>query len=413
MNQHRVVEPNQLVGRTELIAWVNGAIGVTIERIEQCSNGAIYIQLLDSVHPGRVPLARVKFNAALEYEFLANYKILQSVFTRIGIDKHIDVQKLTKGRYQDNLEFLQWLRGYVDSQRTLETNAYDGTRRRVTAVIRNCIANNSSAHLNLGSVTSALPTWAQEGVTVALIKECVAAVKDGMAQQSKGAQRTNVGNAQYNGIKRNDDGSGSTVVSRTASSDSLQTVRHGQVVNISAPNDKKRRVMGSVGAKAVGTFSRTSTADTHIKDADSATQVDHSSVNKTVDTVTNELERSETIASDKSAEDMASKQAELNKQLEALLETHKERIEKLNSILQERERNITDLKQQLDRQKEQVENLKKQLGQAQAEKQVSKMSKDFYYNKLRKIEIQCQKSQTGQCEVSKLFDIMYATDNVV
>lgn len=34
-------------------------------------------------------------------------QVLQSAFDRLHIDKHIDVQRLTRGKYMDNLEFMQ------------------------------------------------------------------------------------------------------------------------------------------------------------------------------------------------------------------------------------------------------------------------------------------------------------------
>ena len=37
--------------------------------------------------PGDVPMARVKMNAKHEYEFIANFKILQNVFRAHKVDK--------------------------------------------------------------------------------------------------------------------------------------------------------------------------------------------------------------------------------------------------------------------------------------------------------------------------------------
>lgn len=49
--------------------------------------GAIACQLMDIIHPGKVPMHKVKWNAKVDYEFVHNYKILQSVFNRLKIDK--------------------------------------------------------------------------------------------------------------------------------------------------------------------------------------------------------------------------------------------------------------------------------------------------------------------------------------
>ncbi|CDR96334.1 microtubule-associated protein RP/EB family member protein, putative [Babesia bigemina] len=379
---HRGLDVNPLVGRSELIAWVNDTLGVTIERVEQCCNGAVYIQLLDVVHPGRVPLARVKFGAALEYEYLANYKVLQIAFTKLGISKHVDVQKLTKGRYQDNLEFLQWMRGYVESHRTVESSEYDGVRRRVTAVIRNCIANNSNAHLTLGSVTSALPAWAQEGVTVPLIKECLANVKASATTNSQDGAKPS--ESRENNVSN-----------RQGSVDPKQVVRatRSAASSISGRDAKIRRITSSNGSKSQQSdaSSRTSTADTHVKESDAGAAVSRCA------SVETSLPPNHT--------DLLDAERHRCQELESQLKSQKQQAEDLRSSLDERDRTVAALQ-------EQVDSLKKQLGQLQADKQVAKMSKDFYYNKLRRIEILCQKCETGQIEVAPLFDVMYATDNV-
>jgi microtubule-associated protein, RP/EB family len=46
---------------------------------------------------------------------VANFKILQQTFTKLGIMKNIEVEKLVKCKYQDNLEFLQWFKKIFDN----------------------------------------------------------------------------------------------------------------------------------------------------------------------------------------------------------------------------------------------------------------------------------------------------------
>ncbi|KIZ04504.1 Microtubule integrity protein mal3 [Monoraphidium neglectum] len=76
-------------------------------------------------------MKRVDFNAKTEYECLTNYKVLQEVFTNLGIDKPVDVSKLIKGRLMDSMEFMQWLKRYFDQQ-TLGDGItdYDAAARR-------------------------------------------------------------------------------------------------------------------------------------------------------------------------------------------------------------------------------------------------------------------------------------------
>ncbi len=64
---------------------------------------------------GKVPMRKVNWGAKNDYEFVKNYKVLQSVFDKHKIQKHIPVNKLIRAKYQDNLEWLQWLKCYYES----------------------------------------------------------------------------------------------------------------------------------------------------------------------------------------------------------------------------------------------------------------------------------------------------------
>lgn len=57
-----------------------------------------------------MPLSKVKFNAKHEYEYVANYKILQSAFDKHKIENYIPVERLIKCKFQDNIEFMQMLK---------------------------------------------------------------------------------------------------------------------------------------------------------------------------------------------------------------------------------------------------------------------------------------------------------------
>merc|ERR1719348_2132176 len=65
--------------------------------------------------PGSVQLKKVKFNTKLEHEYINNFKVLQNSFKSCAVDKIIPVDKLVKGRFQDNFEFLQWFKKFFDA----------------------------------------------------------------------------------------------------------------------------------------------------------------------------------------------------------------------------------------------------------------------------------------------------------
>merc|ERR1712032_1353266 len=83
-------------------------------KIEQVSSGAAYCQMMDAIKPGCVPLSKVKFDSIHSYDHVHNFKLLQKASAKNGIRRNIDIDKLTKGKYLDNLEFLQWFKRYFD-----------------------------------------------------------------------------------------------------------------------------------------------------------------------------------------------------------------------------------------------------------------------------------------------------------
>lgn len=73
-------------------------------------------------------MGKVKWGAKHDYEYVENYKVLQQAFAKNEIKRYIDVDKLVKAKYQDNLEFLQWLKRFFEIK--YNGQPYDAVGRR-------------------------------------------------------------------------------------------------------------------------------------------------------------------------------------------------------------------------------------------------------------------------------------------
>ncbi len=113
------------ISRGDLLKWINEVTGLGLSKIEQTANGVAACHVFDALFPGNFRMEKVKFDARRDYEFMENYKVLQGGFNRSGISKHIPVDKLIPGKYQDNLEFMQWVKGYYDQHAGENAKAYD------------------------------------------------------------------------------------------------------------------------------------------------------------------------------------------------------------------------------------------------------------------------------------------------
>lgn len=103
------------LSRHDMLSWVNGCLASNFAKIEELCTGAAYCQFMDMLFPGSVPMKRVKFRTNLEHEYIQNFKILQAGFKKMNVDKIVPIDKLVKGRFQDNFEFLQWFKKFFDA----------------------------------------------------------------------------------------------------------------------------------------------------------------------------------------------------------------------------------------------------------------------------------------------------------
>lgn len=138
--------------RMALIHWINNLLQIGYTRVEQCGTGAVLCQIFDSIY-GDVNLSKVKFNSNQEYEYVLNFKVLQSCFAKHHIQQPVPVERLIKCKFQDNLEFLQWVKKYWDQH--FNGGPYDAIARRRGAQGSNEVTSGNGGSYSGGSVRAA------------------------------------------------------------------------------------------------------------------------------------------------------------------------------------------------------------------------------------------------------------------
>lgn len=116
------------LSRHDMLAWVNDCLMSSLTKIEEMCTGAAYCQFMDMLFPGNIMVKKVKFKTNLEHEYIQNFKLLQGCFKKLNVDKIIPVDKLIKGRFQDNFEFLQWFKKFFDAN--FDGSPYDALEAR-------------------------------------------------------------------------------------------------------------------------------------------------------------------------------------------------------------------------------------------------------------------------------------------
>lgn len=111
--------------RHDYLAWVNDMLKLDYKKVEQMCTGAAYCQMMDILFPGTVRMKNVKFDSKLPHEWINNFKIFNASLKAVKLDKDIHVERLVKGKFQDNFEFLQWFKAFFDVNLPEEDLDYD------------------------------------------------------------------------------------------------------------------------------------------------------------------------------------------------------------------------------------------------------------------------------------------------
>ncbi|UJR30697.1 hypothetical protein I4U23_018217 [Adineta vaga] len=131
INVYHTSVTTENLSRNDILQWINSALDANFVKIEDLCSGAAYCQFMEMMFPGSIGTRskRVKWNTKLEHEYINNFKVLQEYFKALSVEKIVPVEKLVKGKFQDNFEFVQWFKKFFDANYT-DASDYDPVAAR-------------------------------------------------------------------------------------------------------------------------------------------------------------------------------------------------------------------------------------------------------------------------------------------
>lgn len=364
-----IMEGAFFVSRKELIDWINKTLKLNVTKIEQCSNGAIYIQLLDILFPNKSVLNKAKWLAKMEYECIINYKLIQSVFSKIGIKKQMDVDKLIKGKYQDNLEFLQWFKAFYE--RIIDYNSesyinYDPIERR-----KICIVGEKGDYKQLNSN---LPEWAKVDLNYLKFQggNTLNEVKGGSTGIIGGGTHT-----QKRALSRNSATLNNSCIPNARISSSGNATLNNVSCSINSRSIKHEKGMHHTNIKEFPMAKKTT--------VNLSTRVSASNKYSSRDSLSSSVYKNSSASCDNNIHS--------SKDINALIEQNKK------------------MKLQLENKNQEIEYLKNKLKEEINERKMANFQKEFYYNKLRFLELLCNQTEETYLLIIDIQQVIYARAN--
>lgn len=210
-----IMHPAFTVGKKVLLEWINSFFELSYAKVEDCSSGAVYCQICDCIFgKGAVNMSKVNWNAKSEYEYVANFKLAQTAFKSNNVTKEIPIVKLAKAKFQDNLEFLQWMKHFFDCK--YDGSEYNAPARRKGKVVTACVGGAPKPAAKLGAPKAA-------GIKAAAKPAPAAAPKKVSAKKTTKAKPA----AKSDGGDGGDSGGGEEVAEMKAQLANMQEVSEG------------------------------------------------------------------------------------------------------------------------------------------------------------------------------------------
>ena len=121
------------LGRSELLAWVNGIVQSDYSKIENFSDGVGLCQIIDAFFNNVTPeVMKLKLNSKEKEDWQRNWCLLNEMLSKQRSYKQVDPIKMSKGNFSSNFEFVQFLYDYIyKTFNSAQPKKYKGLQRRV------------------------------------------------------------------------------------------------------------------------------------------------------------------------------------------------------------------------------------------------------------------------------------------
>lgn len=122
-------------GSKLLVSWINDILQINYKKVENLHSGAAYCQLCHILY-GQPKMSSVKWSfepsgksvRLMDSDKASNWKKVQSLFTKKGIKKKLEVTRYLAGKFQDNLEIFQWFKHFFEFY--YDGSPYDAPKSR-------------------------------------------------------------------------------------------------------------------------------------------------------------------------------------------------------------------------------------------------------------------------------------------
>eukprot|EP00800_Vazella_pourtalesii_P007170 TRINITY_DN194_c0_g1_i1.p1 TRINITY_DN194_c0_g1~~TRINITY_DN194_c0_g1_i1.p1 ORF type:complete len:298 (-),score=61.66 TRINITY_DN194_c0_g1_i1:100-930(-) len=130
-----LIKPNMtLTGRSEYLKWVNDSLKMNLQKVEEMCTGTAYCQFMHVLFPESIVLKRVRWFANSDHQYMDNFKILQKAFAELQVKKLIPLERLVKGNFMENYDFLVWFKVFYDANFQEWPPGYDAKEIREAAI---------------------------------------------------------------------------------------------------------------------------------------------------------------------------------------------------------------------------------------------------------------------------------------